>query len=740
METQPPNRNVRILYLILLNLTLFAALLLWNRQYPSRGVQLAFAKSKQMLDLNAYSAPSLNANQVQDLLHENRPLLAKLERDEVIFVNSILLSRGEAQVWQEGGCGTAVCAHVTYYDTQESATWEIILNLDTGKVVEEWVNEAARPAGSSFILQQALEIASADPQVTAVLGDIGIVDPAMVPMSAWLADDACRDEWCVDLTFHDPQGNGRIFHVFVNMQRNEVARTFYTRGRPDRQAAKPVAQRFAFTDGCETQYGWDVCWEMTAHDGINFQDATFAGQEIFSSIKIGQVEAWYPSWPGGYRDEIGFNASVPPFGDTQVTDLGDGFEVRQLFTEFTHWPNCICCYRYEEVLRFFADGRFELEFVSHGPGCDDLSIYRPFWRIDLDLDGPENDNVWLWQETRWDAATVEFETYPVVNDVSPDGKKLATIDGDVSYRWHMVETDPLGLDEAYFFLLKDNEKEGAGPIITGPGDTYTPPRQWVNGDKLSGEDIVLWYVPLLNTKKGNPWWCAPDPEPDYSPCSAILIAEPAGELVQPSAAELAEATATAVQTPTTVPTPAPPPTPRPIDGVDAEEVILNSGCGACHQIGILGEGHKVGPDLSDIGVIAENRIAGMDAQTYIRQSILEPNDFLAPECPNGDCLANIMPSDYAARLTEAQLETLIAYLLTQEGAPATPVAIGAGETSNSQESVAAPKAFPAPKAKVRSIQPQQTAVRPGLLIQIFLLALVFLLTGWRLLKGSFDEE
>ncbi|MCZ7671992.1 MAG: hypothetical protein M5U34_35130 [Chloroflexi bacterium] len=65
----------------------------------------------------------------------------------------------------------------------------------------------------------------------------------------------------------------------------------------------------------------------------------------WKALKITQVEAWYPSWPGGYRDEVGFRASVPPFGPTAFTDFGDGFEVRQLLTEFTHWPNCICCYR-----------------------------------------------------------------------------------------------------------------------------------------------------------------------------------------------------------------------------------------------------------------------------------------------------------------------------------------------------------------------------------------------------------
>ena len=79
-----------------------------------------------------------------------------------------------------------------------------------------------------------------------------------------------------------------------------------------------AAQRDAFTDGCHTAHNWSVCWEMTANDGINFTDATYNGQLIFSSAKIGQIEAWYPSWPGGYRDEIGFAATVPPFGKRPI--------------------------------------------------------------------------------------------------------------------------------------------------------------------------------------------------------------------------------------------------------------------------------------------------------------------------------------------------------------------------------------------------------------------------------------
>ncbi len=571
-----PRRIIR--KLILVNIILIAASLVWYRVAPAdSGVAVAIAKSKQMLAMNLMAEMPFDSNVLQTITQTNPDMAAILAGREIQFVNAVPLSLGEARPWQDAGCGQDTCAHLTYYNYSEGGTINSIVNLQTRQVVGGWLDAAARPSGSAYIMDKAVAIAAGDAEVHSVLGDIGAVDPAMVPMSGWLADDACRDDWCVDLSFHDPAGSGRIVHVFVNMEQNKVARVFYTRGRPDRSLAAALPPQQPYSNGCLEQYDWNVCWEMTANDGVNFRDAAFQGMPIFSSVKIGQIEAWYPSWPGGYRDEVGFAASVPPFGGTQINDLGDSVEVRQLFTEFTHWPNCICCYRYEEVVRFYADGRFDLRFVSHGPGCDDLSVYRPFWRIDLDLNGPENDNVWVWQENQWVEAVSEQEIFPFVDDLSPDGEKVATFDGELSYRWQMQRTDPLGLDESRFFILQKKEGEGDGPIITGPGDTFQPPRQWVDGDPVSGGNVVFWYVPLLKSKKGGPWWCAPDPEPAFTPCEAILRIEPGGELRQPTVEEIAtvEAQVTPTVPPEATAVPAPTATPRPIQGEGAKDILLN---------------------------------------------------------------------------------------------------------------------------------------------------------------------
>lgn len=684
-------------------------------------VQLAVAKGAQMLDM-------INVPQVRiQPAALNQAALASdalqnWEEARLEFVNATPLSAAEARPWLDAGCNGRSCAHVIYYNHTDGGTVNAIVQTATGRVLDTWADPAVRPAGSRFVLDRAMAIAAQDAGVTAVLGDIGAADPAMVPMSAWLADNDCRNEWCVDLSFLDPAGSGRVYHVFVNMTQDEVARTFYTRGRPELDVPEPFAQRGDYSDGCNEQYGWRVCWEMTAHDGVLFRDGAFDGRSVFETIKIPQVEAWYPSWPGGYRDEIGFNASVPPFGETQITDLGNGFEVRQLFTEFTRWPNCICCYRYEEVLRFLADGSFEARFVSHGPGCDDLSIYRPFWRIDLDVDNAQANSAWVWQADGWQQPDAELELFPFVDMNAPDGGRVVIGSEETYFHISMDRTDPLGLDEARFFILQENEGEGDGPTPTGPGDTFQPPRQWINGDPVTDTDLLIWMVPLLKTKKGGPWWCMPDPEPGINQCEAIVRFMP-GEapltFTEEELAQLPTPTPTAPPQPTN--TPAPTPTPRPIEGDTPEEIILNAGCGACHAIGSLGEAGKVGPDLSAIGAVAGERVPGLSAVDYMRQSILQPNAFIAPDCPNGPCLANVMPQDYETRLAPEQVETMVDYLLTLTEAETAVTVIGEGG-----EATPLPKAVPI--AKQADGVPAYSLSAANLAVQLLLLGIVFLLT------------
>jgi mono/diheme cytochrome c family protein len=96
--------------------------------------------------------------------------------------------------------------------------------------------------------------------------------------------------------------------------------------------------------------------------------------------------------------------------------------------------------------------------------------------------------------------------------------------------------------------------------------------------------------------------------------------------------------------------------------------LFVSQCGLCHTIEGVAAG-QVGPDLTHIGTVAEERAqaAGVEgAPAYIQLSIVDPNTFIAPDCPTGPCAQGVMPNNFAQRLSDDQINALVQYLLEQK--------------------------------------------------------------------------
>lgn len=88
-------------------------------------------------------------------------------------------------------------------------------------------------------------------------------------------------------------------------------------------------------------------------------------------------------------------------------------------------------------------------------------------------------------------------------------------------------------------------------------------------------------------------------------------------------------------------------------------VYESSGCGACHTIDGLSNG-VVGPNLTQIGTIAETRIPGMSATEYIKESIVNPSAYLV------EGYDDLMLKTFGETLTEEQLSDLVEFLLAQK--------------------------------------------------------------------------
>lgn len=102
----------------------------------------------------------------------------------------------------------------------------------------------------------------------------------------------------------------------------------------------------------------------------------------------------------------------------------------------------------------------------------------------------------------------------------------------------------------------------------------------------------------------------------------------------------------------------------------AVAALQKGGCGACHAIpGVPGAVGKIGPDLSEIGTLAETRIASSEytgqagtVEEYLDEAILKPDAYISTDCPDGPCAQGIMPATLGESLTDNELAAVVSFL------------------------------------------------------------------------------
>jgi cytochrome c2 len=102
---------------------------------------------------------------------------------------------------------------------------------------------------------------------------------------------------------------------------------------------------------------------------------------------------------------------------------------------------------------------------------------------------------------------------------------------------------------------------------------------------------------------------------------------------------------------------APSPTPTLLALESKGQIVFKNYCSNCHSTS--SETVIVGPSLVGIATRGGDRIEGMDAQAYIRDSILNPNAYTVDSFPE-----SIMPLNMKDALSSEDLDAVVAYLLT----------------------------------------------------------------------------
>lgn len=129
-------------------------------------------------------------------------------------------------------------------------------------------------------------------------------------------------------------------------------------------------------------------------------------------------------------------------------------------------------------------------------------------------------------------------------------------------------------------------------------------------------------------------------------------------------------------------------------------------CGTCHVVpGVPNAAGVIAPSLADVNMMADEHFksgsytgAAKTTEEYIHESIADPNLFIAPKCPTGECTPNVMPATLKDLLSADETNAIVSYLkglpAGAYGASAAPAAAQAPTTG--ADVVRDPTDLPAP--------------------------------------------
>jgi mono/diheme cytochrome c family protein len=116
---------------------------------------------------------------------------------------------------------------------------------------------------------------------------------------------------------------------------------------------------------------------------------------------------------------------------------------------------------------------------------------------------------------------------------------------------------------------------------------------------------------------------------------AVVPEQVAGAIVTPTVTT--DSAATAAQTPA--------------------QLFTSMACMGCHLLGSVGVG-VTGPDLNELPDLAPTRVPGEDAETYVYNSIVDPNVHVVE-----GYAAGLMPANFRDRMSEEEIRSMVAWLL-----------------------------------------------------------------------------
>jgi PKD repeat protein len=513
---------------------------------------------------------------LEDVNNPHRQLAQELALADARVLHHTSGSRTEVFGMREMGgqftpdsqaCETAVCYQVEIYNFDRNATITAIVDVEAAQVRDVLYLENAQPGINRRLSDLAIELAGNDPRIIEALG-YRPHQADVAPVTAGMLGTNCDGRHlCVGLVYHQPDG---LVWAIVDLTLEEVVGVTRNEMPPESpQTAPPFMPAGCPSPGTVERDGWSLSYQITNWDGLRVHTVSYNGIPVANNIKL--VE-WHIAYSGdtGFVDITGCSGGgggfqIYPYGETEVLDLVDednnviGFEVVQDF-RMSNWGQN-CNYRYDQHIQFFEDGRFRVVSGAYGKGCSTIGVYRPVIRIDIAINGSDNNSFATWDGSQWQTHQEEF--WQLQDDpYTAEGYKWLVYNAEgtayyVEPGQGQFEDSPEP-DDAYIYVTLHKPEEGDTDLpVIGTccnSDHQQGPHNFVDGEPIENQNIVIWYVAQMPKNGASPpytcWTVSGEPNPEIYPCFSGPMFGPAEVFVQGSFVhnELVELGETAVFT------------------------------------------------------------------------------------------------------------------------------------------------------------------------------------------------
>ncbi|MEM9562764.1 MAG: hypothetical protein AAGA93_09120 [Actinomycetota bacterium] len=238
--------------------------------------------------------------------------------------------------------------------------------------------------------------------------------------------------------------------------------------------------------GADRFFGWEYTVSVGGSDGLRLSDVSYDGVQVFDRISLPVMNVFYENDVcGPYTDKVGGSSYQGPFGQDFTLD---GVRWRSIgITDFIG--------HYEITMYYYLseNGDFDAHMFSRGLQCNRYHEHLPFWRMDFDLAGAANDEVWrstgngnAVRETREfssPATAAVDHGWEVRDSVTGDRVTIAFDDGTFTLPGQVIPETDYVENRVYGRQYDSNETVWRGGATRGLfGD-----------DNQVMDDVVLWY-------------------------------------------------------------------------------------------------------------------------------------------------------------------------------------------------------------------------------------------------------